>query len=266
MALILLFVSGAALTLITFRLLATYLPKQPNSANRNIPTAVGIVFIPIILLTLLLTVGDFIEVGKAGVAYLTYSLVAGAVGFADDMWGGAEARGFRGHLGAFARGQMTTGMVKVLVLGVGALVVGMVLWGFVPVALVAGVILAGSANLANLLDVRSGRTLKFIGICALILLFVAPYGAVLAVMGVLGGAAALFYFDLRGRIMLGDAGAAIFGVVPGYLVVVDGPGVVWWISVSVILGLTALAEVSSISRLIEEVGALRCFDDWGRGR
>ncbi len=100
----------------------------------------------------------------------------------------------------------------------------------------------------------------------MILLFVAPYGAALAVIGVLGGAAALFYFDLKGRIMLGDAGAAIFGAVPGYLIVVDGPGVVWWVAAAVILGLTALAEISSISRWIERVGALRWFDDWGRGR
>jgi hypothetical protein len=264
-ALTLLFISGAVLTLITLQLLTPYLPKQPNFEGRNIPTSAGITLVPIILLTLL-TVGGFIEAGEGGVAYLIYSFVAVAVGFADDLWGGAGARGFKGHLGALGRGRVTTGMVKVLVLGVGALVVGVVLWRFGPVALVAGVILAGSANLANLLDVRPGRTIKFLGVFVLVLLFVAPYGAVLAVMGVLGGAVALFYFDLKGRIMLGDAGAAVFGVVPGYLVVVDGPGVVWWIAVAVILGLTALAEVSSISRWIEEVGALRWFDDWGRGR
>lgn len=203
---------------------------------------------------------------EGGLAYLAYSLVAGAVGFADDLWGGVGAKGFRGHLGALARGRVTTGMVKVLVLGGGALVVGFVVWGFGLVALVAGVILAGSVNLANLLDVRPGRTLKFFGVCSLVLLFISPYGAILAVAGVLGGAAALFYFDLKGRIMLGDAGAAIIGAVPGYLVVVGGPGGVWWSFILVILGLTVLAEVSSISRLIQEVGALRWFDEWGRGR
>lgn len=266
MALILLFLSGAALTLVSLRLIEPHLPKQPNFAGREIPISAGTSFIPIILTTILAGVCGLEEIGRAGMAYLVYSLVAGMIGLADDVWGGAEARGFRGHVGALLRGRVTTGLVKVVVLGAGALAVGVVVWGFGPAALVAGGILAGSVNLANLFDVRPGRALKFVGVCALVLLFVAPYGAVLAVVGVLGGAAALFYFDLKGRIMLGDAGAAIFGAVPGYLVVAGGPGVLWWAAVAVILGLTALAEVSSISRWIQEVGALRWFDEWGRGR
>ena len=97
------------------------------------------------------------------------------------------------------------------------------------------------------------------------MLCLAPYGPVSAVSGVLGGALALFYFDLKGRIMLGDAGAAIWGAVLGYLVVTSGPGVVWWVAGVAIVGLTAAAEFSSISRVIEEVGALRRLDLWGRG-
>jgi hypothetical protein len=42
--------------------------------------------------------------------------------------------------------------------------------------------------------------------------------------------------------------------------------VVWWVAGVAIVGLTAVAEFSSISRLIEEeVGALRRLDLWGRG-
>lgn len=266
MALILLALTGVTLTSITLLLIHSYLPKKPNFAGRNIPTSAGLTFIPIILLTLLLGLVSFVEIGSGGIGYLIYSVLTGAVGFADDLWGGDDAKGFKGHLWALFSGRVTTGMVKVLALGFGALIVGIVVWGFGVAALVAGVVLAGSVNLANLLDVRPGRTLKFLGICSLVLLFVAPYEAVLVVIGVLGGGAALFYFDLKGRIMLGDAGAAIFGAVPGYLVVADGPGMAWWIAAAVILGLTVLAEVSSISRFIEEVGALHWFDEWGRVR
>jgi UDP-N-acetylmuramyl pentapeptide phosphotransferase/UDP-N-acetylglucosamine-1-phosphate transferase len=97
------------------------------------------------------------------------------------------------------------------------------------------------------------------------LLFLAPQAAVLVVIGVVGGAVGLFYFDLKGRIMLGDAGAAVYGSVLGYLVVMSGPGLVWWVAGAVILGLTVLAEVSSISKVIQEVEVLRRFDSWGRG-
>jgi UDP-N-acetylmuramyl pentapeptide phosphotransferase/UDP-N-acetylglucosamine-1-phosphate transferase len=113
--------------------------------------------------------------------------------------------------------------------------------------------------------VRPGRALKFLGVAVVVLVFLAPHESVLAVAGMVGGIVSLFYFDLKGRIMLGDAGAAIWGAVLGYLVVTSGPGVVWWVAGVAILGLTAVAEFSSISRIIEEVGALRRLDLWGRG-
>lgn len=150
-------------------------------------------------------------------------------------------------------------------LGGGALALGLSMFGISVEAIFAAFLIAGCVNLANLLDLRPGRAIKFLALPILALLFLAPVGTSLAVLPVLGGVFALFYFDLRGRIMLGDAGAAILGAVPGYLVAACGPGLVWWVAAVVILGLTALAEVSSISRWIEEVDLLRRFDLWGRG-
>jgi hypothetical protein len=263
---ILLLTLGAALTLLALTLLIPYLPKRQNFAGRNIPTSAGLSFLPIILMMLVASAAGVLgPLDEGGGWYLAYSLVAGLVGFADDRWGGAGERGFAGHAGALSRGRMTTGLLKVLVLGGGAVVFGVLAFGVGWEALVAALLLAGCANLANLLDVRPGRALKFLGVPVVVLLFLAPYEALLAVAGVVGGAVALFHFDLRGRIMLGDAGAAIWGAVLGYLVVTSGPGVVWWVAGGTIVGLTAVAEFSSISRVIEEVAALRALDLWGRG-
>jgi UDP-GlcNAc:undecaprenyl-phosphate/decaprenyl-phosphate GlcNAc-1-phosphate transferase len=262
---ILLLTLGAALTLLALALLKPYLPKRQNFAGRNTPTSAGLSFLPIILVMLAVSSAGVLGPLEGGAWYLAYSLVAGLVGFADDRWGGAGERGFAGHVGALSRGRMTTGLLKVLVLGGGAVIFGVLEFGVGWRALFAAFLLAGCANLANLFDVRPGRALKFLGVPVVVLLFLAPYGAVLAVAGVVGGAVALFHFDLRGRIMLGDAGAAIWGAVLGYLVVTSGPGVVWWVAGGAILGLTAVAEFSSISRIIEEVGALRALDLWGRG-
>jgi hypothetical protein len=262
---ILLLTLGAALTLLALALLKPYLPKRQNFAGRNTPTSAGLSFLLIILVMLAALSAGVLKPLEGGAWYLAYSLVAGLVGFADDRWGGAGERGFAGHVGALSRGRMTTGLLKVLVLGGGAVVFGVLEFGVGWRALFAAFLLAGCANLANLFDVRPGRALKFLGVPVVVLLFLAPYGAVLAVAGVVGGAVALFHFDLRGRIMLGDAGAAIWGAVLGYLVVTSGPGVVWWVAGGAIVGLTAVAEFSSISRVIEEVGALRALDLWGRG-
>jgi UDP-GlcNAc:undecaprenyl-phosphate GlcNAc-1-phosphate transferase len=256
--------AGATLTLLTLILLRPSLPKRPNFAGRNIPTSAGLAFLPIILLMLVASLAGLLELDEGGDWYLVYSLLVGVMGFADDWWGEADERGFAGHLGALVQGRVTTGLLKALLFGGGAVVFGVLVFGVGLEGLVAALLLAGCVNLANLFDVRPGRAYKFCGVPVLILLFLAPLGAVLAVVGMVGGAVSLFYFDLKGRIMLGDAGAAIWGAVLGYLAVTSGPGVVWWVAGVAIVGLTAVAEVSSISRVIEEVGALRRFDLWGR--
>ena len=254
-------IAGATVTLLSLILMKPYLPKRPNFAGHNIPTSAGLAFLPIILLMLGASLAGLLEPGVGGIWYLAYSVLAGVVGFADDRWGRVDERGFAGHLGALWRGRMTTGAYKVVLLGGGAVVFAVLTFGVGPRALVAAFLLAGCVNLANLFDVRPGRALKFLGVPVLVLLFLAPEWEAL---GVVGGAISLFYFDLKGRIMLGDAGAAIWGAVLGYLVVTSGPGVVWWVAGVAILGLTAVAEFSSISRVIEEVGVLRRLDLWGR--
>lgn len=257
--------AGAAVTLLTLVFVHDSLPKRRNFAGQNIPTATGLIFLPIILPTLLLVVAGVLSREAGAVGYLVYSLVAGIVGYVDDVWGGAEARGFKGHLGALIRGRVTTGALKVFALGGGALVFGVSLFGIGLPALIAAFLLAGSVNLANLFDVRPGRALKFLGVPILALLFLAPWAAAVVALPVVGAAVSLFYFDVRARIMLGDAGAAVYGAVLGYLVVACGPGVVWWVAGSSIIALTLVAEFSSISRIIEEVAVLRWLDLWGRG-
>jgi UDP-GlcNAc:undecaprenyl-phosphate/decaprenyl-phosphate GlcNAc-1-phosphate transferase len=262
---ILLLVLGAALTLLTLILLRPYLPKRQNFAGCYIPTSTGLTLLPIILVMLVASLAGVLELGEEAAWYLAYSFLAGLVGYVDDRWGGAGERGFGGHLGALARGRVTTGLAKVLVLGGGAVVFGVLVFGIGWRALFAAFLMAGCANLANLFDLRPGRAVKFLGVPVVVMLLLAPHGVVLAACGVVGGVVSLFYFDLRGRIMLGDAGAAIWGAVLGYLAVTSGPGMVWWVAGVAILGLTAVAEFSSISRVIEEVGALRRLDLWGRG-
>ncbi|MDP9455526.1 MAG: hypothetical protein CYG60_01210 [Actinobacteria bacterium] len=261
----LLFLLGLAGTLLALALLAPHLPRRQNFAGRASPTAAGTAFLPIILVLVMLgTLGVIMD--GVGFAYLLYVLAAGAAGFADDVWGGSEARGFRGHLGALVGGRVTTGLLKLVVLGGGAFVFAPVVVDGVFYAAVAAVLVAGSANLANLFDVRPGRAIKFVGLLFLVALpFASPWGALVVTLPVVGGAVGLFPFDLRGRIMLGDSGAAVLGATMGYVVIVGGPGPAWWFFLAVILGLTALAEVSSISKVIERVRFLRRFDCWGRG-
>jgi UDP-GlcNAc:undecaprenyl-phosphate/decaprenyl-phosphate GlcNAc-1-phosphate transferase len=85
---------------------------------------------------------------------------AAAFGGYDDLAGSGSRRGFRGHLGALAKGEVTTGAVKLGGIGATGLVSAALLGGGpADVALNAGLV-AGGANLLNLFDLRPGRALK----------------------------------------------------------------------------------------------------------
>ena len=85
---------------------------------------------------------------------------AAAFGGYDDLAGDGDRRGFRGHLGALAQGEVTTGAVKLGGIGAAGLVAAAVLGGGpADLAINAGLV-AGGANLLNLFDLRPGRAIK----------------------------------------------------------------------------------------------------------
>ncbi|MFG2837291.1 hypothetical protein ACGFZH_25650 [Streptomyces zaomyceticus] len=136
-------------------------------------------------------------------------LAAGACGAYDDVKGD-HRRGFRAHLSALRDGEVTSGTVKLLGVGAASLVAGALLKERPVDKVLAGVVVAGSAHLVNLVDVRPGRA----GLAVLALaapgllrgsLAAAPVGAVTAVLG----------DDLAERTMLGDTGAHALGAAVG---------------------------------------------------
>src|SRR6266511_3745693 len=132
----------------------------------------------------------------------------------------------------------------------------------VDVVLGAGVI-AGSANLVNLLDLRPGRALKAGLLTGVPLALTRGTGGDLAA-GASGAAAALLPADLGEEIMLGDAGANALGAVLG-TAVVAGTGRLG--RAGVLTGLVALtlaSEKVSFTRVIERTPVLRELDALGR--
>jgi UDP-N-acetylmuramyl pentapeptide phosphotransferase/UDP-N-acetylglucosamine-1-phosphate transferase len=219
--------------------------------------------------------------GAAGPAVAAAAFAAGAtsgaVGFYDDMVGGrAEqkaAKGFAGHLGALREGRVTSGVVKIAGIGAAGLAAAALLAAdprrargasalgrATDVLLGAGVV-AGTANLLNLLDLRPGRALKA-G-----LLIGAPLavgrGAGL-VTGPLGAAAALLPPDLDEDIMLGDAGANALGALLGVALAARTGPAGRAVALTVLAGLTAASERVSFTQVIQNTRGLRELDALGR--
>ncbi len=162
-------------------------------------------------------------------------------GVLDDAFGGEE-RGFREHL----RARSTTGVLKA---------VGIPLVGLWRTRSVSGALLfALSANLLNQLDTRPGRCLK------VYLLAAVPLGAPI------GRAVLLLPYDLRERVMLGDAGSNAFGAMLGLKSVDSFHGWTRWAAIGALAGLNLLGERTSIGRLIERASVLRELDGLGRLR
>jgi len=109
---------------------------------------------------------------RAALGGVVASLGGGVAGYIDDVDqgahdGGKVAKGLKGHLGALAHGQVTTGVIKIAGIGASALAASALVGskatsvgGKVADLAVNTVLIAGTANLANLLDLRPGRALK----------------------------------------------------------------------------------------------------------
>ena len=188
---------------------------------------------------------------------------AGALGAYDDLAGSGDSRGFKGHLTALARGEVTTGAVKILGIGAAGLAAA-ALAGTKGRAtafdvLVNGALVAGGANLLNLFDLRPGRAIKVGALAALpgalsgSAVAAAPFGAALA----------LLPEDLGERAMLGDAGANALGALLG----LSAARLPRPVRLGLLTGVTALnaaSEVVSFTKVIQATPALRWLDQLGR--
>lgn len=249
--------------------------QRTNYRGASVPVAGGIVIAAAVVFAEAaraaynLATGDDGGVGDPERA----AVLIAAVGFCllgvfDDLAGDAGAKGFRGHLGALARGRLTTGGLKLF--GGAAVAVVAVAAGrsvsigrlFADAALVAL-----AANLGNLFDRAPGRVTKFGLVCFGALLVATGAPALLAAAAVvLGAGAGVLLADLRERVMLGDAGANVIGAVIGLAVVLSTAPLTRTVVLVVVLALNLASEAVSFTKVIDRVPPLRFFDRIGRLR
>lgn len=217
--------------------------------------------------------------GAAGAAATLVTATGGVLGGFDDADVDSSSKGLRGHIRALQRGEVTTGMVKLLGISTASLAASAVATGFgrrgasdddvasfgtrVADVVTSGVLIAGTANLVNLFDLRPGRALKMVGAISAPLALVPGSTGRLAT-GALGVVAASWEADLAEETMLGDAGANALGALAGTaLATLPLPGVRSAATVAVV-GLVLLSERVSFTRVIEATPVLRALDAWAR--
>nr|MDT0661900.1 hypothetical protein [Micromonospora sp. DSM 115978] len=215
-------------------------------------------------------------------AALAAGLGSGAVGLYDDVIGARPdqraAKGFTGHLAALRHGRVTSGLVKIAGVGAAGLAAAALLGadpdvrahpgrrrlgpaGRAADLLLAAGVIAGTANLVNLFDLRPGRALK-VGALLGAPLLPGPAGGLAA--GPVGAAAALLPDDLDERVMIGDSGANALGAVLGVALAARTGPLGRAAVLAAVAGLTATSERVSFTRVIQNTRGLRELDALGR--
>ena len=140
---------------------------------------------------------------RAALGGVVASLGGGLAGYIDDVDqgahdGGKVAKGLKGHLGALAHGQVTTGVIKIAGIGASALAASALVGskatsvsGKAADLVLNTVLIAGTANLANLLDLRPGRALKATVLVATPLSYFSAAAAKAPAWGASGAASAM---------------------------------------------------------------------------
>ena len=200
-------------------------------------------------------------------------LVAGFVfvGALDDAAGRRGGGGFRGHVRKLIHGRLTTGCVKAVIGGATALLACFFylraeapsLSGAHLAARVVlgGVLVALTANLVNLLDLRPGRAAKF---AFLSFIPLAVWARELWTPALLGGVITIGWADAREQTMMGDLGSNLLGALIG-LSLVASLSVPWQIAALLVAATgNALSEKYSFTLVIEGNRVLRAIDRIGR--
>ena len=239
---------------------------------------------------------------RAALGGVVASLGGGLAGYIDDVDqgahdGGKVAKGLKGHLGALAHGQVTTGVIKIAGIGASALAASALVGskatsvgGKVADLALNTVLIAGAANLANLLDLRPGRALKATVLVAAPLSYFSCAAAKTPASGASGApsakpvspaspasaqrllasglnAAAITALveDLQETTMLGDTGANAAGALLGTSLAANDS---WKLRLGTTLGVVGLilaSEKVSFSKVIAANPALNWLDQlWRR--
>lgn len=247
-----------------------------NYLGESVPVAGGFLFLWMGCLWLLL--GSFSGLTQAQDFNANPSLLLclaglgfGFLGFIDDTLGSREQSGLMGHFRELLAGRLTTGALKAvlgvalgLILAMGRGREGMPIFATrLSTLVVDGLLIAGSANMLNLLDLRPGRAGKsfLLGALAMIGWGNAMSLLILPFVGVLAG---FLPYDLRGQTMMGDTGANGLGAVLGLVAAYAFRSPVRLLLLVAIIAIHMLAERVSLSKVIEQIPPLRALDQWGR--
>lgn len=236
-----------------------------NYKNKKIPTAMGLTFIFTQTLTLgMLKIFLSLE-DQFLIIYLIGFIFIGFLGLIDDTIGDDKYKGLRGHLGAFLKGELTTGNIKALLGGFIALYISSYFSNGLFNIVINALLIALLTNFMNLFDLRPGRAGKlfiFISLVSIILNLNIEYNYIL--YSLIGSLIIYMKYDLKAQVMMGDTGSNVLGYTLGFYFANTFNIYIRVFIVVILLVLHLIAEKVSFTKIIRNSKILNYIDMIGR--
>lgn len=267
---IMLFCIGIAVTLLSIPMMSAMLSGsgmiRPNYRGEQIPVSMGICFIPALVINSIILIYCNVDVERV---FRIYVLLFGIMsmcfaGIIDDMIGNRDVTGLKGHFTSLFKGKLTTGGFKAVLGGFVGLVITVSLSKSIGYIIVGTLVVALSTNLMNLLDLRPGRAIKVYFIISIILFITGTVFDREVMALILPSVVGYFYYDLKAKAMMGDAGSNVLGISIGVFFVTSYSlnVQIFWLVLLIIIHI--VAEKFSITKLIEKNFILNFIDKLGR--
>ncbi|MFY9177697.1 MAG: hypothetical protein WBI74_06945 [Caldicoprobacterales bacterium] len=247
------------------RLIETLYKKNmivTNYSGRDVINGAGLIFfIPCMLSAL--TLWKLIGLDNIFI-YIILLLSMTLIGYIDDSLETSTSKGFKGHIKSMMSGELSTGIIKLIVsVIIGTLISAVYYSNVIDIALNT-ILFCLCVNFINLLDLRPGRGIKgFI----LFTLFISVSSGLRSIWILLPIYSSLTIYT-RGEMeeiyMLGDTGANLLGGVLGfYILKAAYPGVKYALFI-ILIFLHIIAEFKSLSNIIDSIPLLKYMDSFGQ--
>lgn len=267
---IMLFCIGVAVTLLTIPMMSKMLAEngmiRPNYRGEQIPVSMGICFIPALVINSIILLYCNVDSERLLKIYmLLFGIMSMCfAGIIDDSIGNRDVTGLKGHFKALIHGKLTTGGFKALLGGFVGLLICVSFDRTIPGIIVGTLVIALSTNLMNLLDLRPGRAIKvYLFISLILFIFGSIFEREMMAL-ILPAVLAYFYYDLKAKAMMGDAGSNVLGVSIGVFIVTSYSLSVQVFWLVLLVAVHVVAEKFSITKLIEKNFILDYIDKLGR--
>ncbi len=243
---------------------------EENYRGDMIPNAMGlgIIFAQVITIVFMSLFGKILKIDEVYLnsqIYLAGFIFIGLLGLLDDTVGTDEYKGFKGHIGAFFKGKLTTGNIKASLGFLVSIYVSFYISNNIMEILVNAILIALFTNLMNLFDLRPGRAIKvFFAISVFNIIISKNFLDSYIIISLYGILLSYIKYDLKASSMMGDTGSNILGYSLGYYVAINFSFLGKILVICILIFTNLLSEKKSFSKIIEGNKILNYIDKLGR--